>query len=233
MAAADGHSNGSLNTDGKARAAPQNRRALLIGSIASVVLLCVVLVLQADRSLILRLPAQWLAVAALPVLIGLMIGGYIGKFSFAGVEVEAPQLKQGVVYAPPGTGSGRAKTASRPGWTGEREAEYARTQGLALVHIYKPSTQSGQNYEISIYITRHIRGPEKNQTTAFDNIERAEFFFGPSWGDRIFTAQNNGGIVGVNTSAWGTFLATCQVIFRDGSDPVVLNRYIDFEMATP
>lgn len=51
------------------------------------------LVLQAHDSAILRLPTQWLALAALPVLVGMALGGFIGRFSFAGVEVEAPSLK--------------------------------------------------------------------------------------------------------------------------------------------
>ncbi len=80
---------------------------------------------------------------------------------------------------------------------------------------------------------RHHSGHGENQTVGFTEIERAEFFFGPSWGNRIFTSDNDGGVIGVNTSAWGTFLATCRVIFNDGSVPVVLHRYIDFEMASP
>lgn len=79
---------------------------------------------------------------------------------------------------------------------------------------------------------RHHQGPAENQTTGFTEIERAEFFFGPSWGDRVFVSNNDGGVIGVNTSAWGAFLATCRVVFNDGSDPVVLDRYIDFEMAS-
>lgn len=212
----------------------KNRRALLVGSAGSIILLAVALILQAQHSWVLKVPTQWLAVALLPVLVGLALGGYISRFTFAGVEVEAPPLKP-VGYVGPGSGAHADKTAvpfSRSSsWTSEREHEYERTHNLELVHIYKPSVRSGQRFDISIYLMRHHQGPEVNQTTGFAEIERAEFFFGPSWGDRVFTANNDGGVIGINTSAWGTFLASCRVVFRDGSNPVVIHRYIDFEMA--
>src|SRR5580658_8987520 len=192
----------------RARTTPRHPRPLVIGGLCSLVFLGGALTLQAQGSSILRLPTQWLAVAALPVLIGLMIGGYIGKFSFAGVEVEAPPLKD-VTYVAPGPrrASDAQPPVSRPSWTRDREEEYARTHGLELVHIYKPSEVPGQRYDISVYIARHIRGDTSNQTSGFADIAFADFYFGPSWGDSIFTAQNKGGTVGVNTSAWGSFLA--------------------------
>src|SRR5262249_32002912 len=53
------------------------------------------------------------------------------------------------------------------------------------------------------------------------------------WGNEIFTIPNSGGLLGVRTHAWGTFLATCRLTFTDSArPPIVLHRYIDFEMAT-
>ena len=225
---------GSSAADQRGRAV-KSPRVLIAGSAVSIAILAVALILQAQHSWILKLPTQWLAVAVLPILLGLALGGYIGRFSFAGVEVEARPLKP-VEYVKPGGGSQDRNIATplRPdsSWTSERTAEYERTHRLALVHIYKPSVRKGQKYDISIYLMRHHRGRGENQTVGFTEIERAEFFFGSSWGDRIIPAVNDGGVIGVNTSAWGTFLATCRVVFNDGSDPVVLHRYIDFEMAS-
>jgi hypothetical protein len=232
MNAPSEHDRGSSATGGSARDGGRKPGALVIGGLGSLALLGVALTLQAQGSSILKLPTQWLAVAALPDLLGLMFGRYIGKFSVGGVGVEAPPLKD-AAYVPPGAEppSGVTAPASRSAWTSRREQEYVSSHWLALVHIYKPSTRLGQQYDISIYITRHIRGSRSNQTTDFADIDHAEFYFGPGWGDRIFTAQNNGGIIGVNTSAWGSFLAICRVTFRDDSQPVVLQRYIDNEMA--
>jgi hypothetical protein len=98
-----------------------------------------------------------------------------------------------------------AATGINADWTSAREAEYERSRRLALVHIYKPSARRGQKYDISIYLMRHLSGQQGNQTTVFTEIEKAEFFFGHSWGNRIFPSINNGGVIGVSTSACGTF----------------------------
>jgi hypothetical protein len=220
----------SAQRDTNSSSTTRDRRALIVGSIVSLIVLAGVLILQADRASILKLPSQWLALAAIPVVIGLVMGGYIGKFSFAGIEVEAPSLKP-VRYVAPGGQPAKTAQAIQADWISERQAEYERTRFLELVHIYKPSTRPGQKFDVSIYIMRHVTGTAHNQVTAFTEIDKAEFFFGPSWGDRVFTARNDGGIIGFNTSAWGSFLATCRVEFNDGSPPVLLHRYIDFEMA--
>ena len=48
-------------------------------------------------------------------------------------------------------------------------------------------------------------------------------------GNRIFEGTREGNMIGVSTSAYGSFLCTCLVKFTDSKE-VVLNRYIDFEM---
>jgi hypothetical protein len=70
-----------------------------------------------------------------------------------------------------------------------------------------------------------------NQREGFAEIEKFELYLGPSWNDEIFTAPNSGGLIGIRTSAWGSFLATGCVTFKDGRAPLILDRYIDFEMA--
>jgi hypothetical protein len=189
------------------------------------------LALQATHSWILKLPTQWLAVAALPALIGLVLGGYAGKFSFGGIEFTAPPAKP-VEYVEPGGGVSGVKPPSRPDWTWAREEEYKRTHNLVLVHTFRPTTRKGERYDVSIYLMRHLTGVGRDQVVGLTDVRRAEFYFGPSWGDRIFPAINDGGVIGVNTSAWGAFLATCLVTFTDDPNPVVIHRYIDFEMAS-
>ena len=72
-----------------------------------------------------------MALAALPVLIGLVLGGYVNRFSFAGVEVEAPPLKPVEYVAPGGTRVSRKEAASiNADWTSAREEEYERNRRL-------------------------------------------------------------------------------------------------------
>jgi hypothetical protein len=126
----------SSQDDGRPPPKVKSRTALLIGSAGSLLVLAAVLALQADHASILKLPSQWLALAAIPVVLGLVLGGYLGKFSFAGIEVEAPPLKP-VQYVQQGPGP-RLKTAAGVSstWTRERQDEYERTRYLELVHIY-------------------------------------------------------------------------------------------------
>jgi hypothetical protein len=231
MASGNKRRSTSPGARGGPSAAPKSPRALVIGIVCSVAILGAALGLQAAHSWILKTPTQWLAIAALPALIGLVLGGYLGGFSFAGVELKAPPLKP-VEYVEPGVGSSGVKPASRPDWTTARAKEYERTHDLVLVHTFIPSTHHDQKYDVSIYLMRHLTGLGRDQVVYLADVKRAEFYFGPYWGERIFPAINDGDVIGVNTSAWGAFLATCLVTFVDDSDPVVLYRYIDFEMAS-
>ena len=40
-----------------------------------------------------------------------------------------------------------------------------------------------------------------------------------------------GGLIGIRTAAWGSFLAIGRIAFRDGRTPLILQRFVDFEMA--
>lgn len=134
---------------------------------------------------------------------------------------EAPQVRAEQVPSSPS------------GWQSERAAEYTRTDGFMLVHVYRPSLEPGQAFEVFIFLVRHRTGSEGPPQRDFSEILTAEFFFGASWGNEIFTIPNSGGLLGVRTHAWGTFLATCRLTFTDSArPPIVLHRYIDFEMAT-
>jgi hypothetical protein len=62
-----------------------------------------------------------------------------------------------------------------------------------------------------------------------DDVDNAEFFLGPKWGDKIFHVQNEGRLIGVSISAYGPFLCTCRVTFKD-KQQIFLSKYIDFEM---
>lgn len=207
--------------------------AVVIGGLFSLAFLGAALTLQALGSSILKLPPQWLAAAVVPVLVGLLVSGYIQKVSFGSVAIEAPSLKPGPYIKPGEPDSSSTASAARPDWTNYRQQEYERHHWLELVHRYRPSTKPGQDYDISIYITKHISGGSlSDQTKGFTDIDYVEFYFGSGWGDRIFKIPNNGDVISINTSSWGSpFLAICRVTFKNHTERVLLQRYIDYEMA--
>jgi hypothetical protein len=87
-------------------------RALLIGIAVSIIFLAVGegwAISLHDRSWILGLSAQWVALAVLPLLIGLVVGGYIPKISFAGVSFESP----GYIKSLPGSDRNRRRNRPR------------------------------------------------------------------------------------------------------------------------
>ena len=110
----------------------------------------------------------------------------------------------------------------------QREETYEKSRDVFVAHVLTPSTQPGQRYDIYIYLVRHQPGADR--PADFSDVAKAEFFFGSYWGNHIFEGQRQGARIGVSTSAWGPFLCTCLVTFKDGYQ-VMLERYIDFEMA--
>lgn len=107
-------------------------------------------------------------------------------------------------------------------WDSERRGIYENNRGVFLTHVITPSRKAGQKYDIYIYLIRH-------KTNDFNDIEKAELFFGHMWGNQIFNAYEESGLIGVTTSAYEPFLCTCCVYFKDGK-VIRLNRYVDFEM---
>ena len=55
----------------------------------SAVLLAVFMVFQHFEAKALQLPAQWLAISAIPLIVALLVGGYISKFKGFGIELES------------------------------------------------------------------------------------------------------------------------------------------------
>lgn len=104
----------------------------------------------------------------------------------------------------------------------ERERIYKENRLMVLVHKITPSNKPGFKYDISIYAKRH--GNED-----ISDVKNVEFFFGKSWGYQTFTGEREGNVIGVSTSAYGTFLCTCLITFTDGKQ-ISIYRYIDFEM---
>src|ERR1700686_1282850 len=203
-------------------------------------------VLHSFKSTLMDLPVQWLWVCVVPVLVALILGNYISAFKAAGLELtfDRKLLKLGDLK--PGSGTGteadvatlaaavanpdpESKAFLEKKWADEIQERHK----LFLAYIYQsPSTLPGQKYDVTIFLKRHVWGVAQNESK-FENVEKAEFYFGPSWGGQVFQAgptDITGGLVGMRVSAWGSFWATCRVKFRGDATPVILHRHIDFEM---
>jgi hypothetical protein len=210
----------------------------------SIGILTASLVMQSHSGKPIDLPSRWILLSLSPVLIALIVRGYITKFKAAGVDIAVDFSKKVVYVGSPDErrelgGAARDRDATADTWTNAYDGEHKRAGELFLVHTCKPSDHKGQKYDATIFLMKHVPGTEPNKTVGFDDIERAEFYLGPHWngGTKIFIATNTGGPIGITVSAWGMFLVTCRVIFKPGREPEggnkepILHRYVDFELA--
>ena len=106
--------------------------------------------------------------------------------------------------------------------TKERSGTYQACRGVMLVHKLYKSNESGQLYDIMIYVIPH-------QSSSLATVKSVEYFFGHMWGDRIFPSIDRSRGFPVVTSAYGPFLCTAKLSFNDGHEEII-HRYIDFEM---
>ena len=138
-----------------------------------------------------------------------------------GREVRNSQLKS--------VDADSTKSTKAMPWTNERSVRYSERRYTDLVHVIEPSRLPGQEYDILIYLFRH-RPNKEGSPFGLDDVDKAEFYLGAAWKDRVFTCEReeSGGYIGVKVSAYGTFMCVCRVTFTDGQT-VILDRYIDFE----
>lgn len=105
-----------------------------------------------------------------------------------------------------------------------RKQSYSQSRNIQMVHTIRPAVDERNWWEILIYLVRH--GSED-----LSIIDYAEFFMGSFWQNKIFRVSNQDNFVGITTFTYSPFVCTCRLVFTDGQE-TMLNRYIDFEMAT-
>lgn len=104
----------------------------------------------------------------------------------------------------------------------ERQQYYEPNRRVFLVHRIAPSRDPHQLYDIAIYLL-----PHRNSNLVA--VQRVEYYFGRSWGNRVFSSVDRANNFLISTSAYGPFVCTAQVSFTDGTF-TMLWRYVDFEM---
>jgi len=106
-----------------------------------------------------------------------------------------------------------------------RELRYSSNRGLFLVHTWSPSKVAGQVADVVVHLIQHRDGP-----LTFGKVAAVEYTFGPKFDDHSVTksiSTANG--FAMETSMWGPMLCVAKVSFNDGTDPLLLERYIDFD----
>lgn len=100
---------------------------------------------------------------------------------------------------------------------------YQRNRGLLLVHHWVPSSKPGQVADIRIELRQHNQGLLTDGT-----VRCVEYHLGPRFANHTIVQSNRHENFRLEVSAYGPFLCLGRVLFDDGSDPVDLERYIDF-----
>ena len=104
----------------------------------------------------------------------------------------------------------------------ERRAYRDRSRDIMLVHRLYRSRETGQLYDLIIYVIPHKKA-------SLAGVSRVEYFLGRYWGNKIFPSTDRSRGFVIATAAYGPMLCTAEVFFNDGTS-VILHRYLDFEM---
>ena len=118
--------------------------------------------------------------------------------------------------------------AERP--LGERRVKlYEDNQGLFLGHYWRPSEEEGQIADIRIFLHDHPHPDGKPTPLEKGTVESVTYSLGPKFpSEDATTKRNSGDAFALDITAYGPVLCLAEVTFKGGSDPLYLNRYIDF-----
>jgi pYEATS domain-containing protein involved in immunity len=110
-----------------------------------------------------------------------------------------------------------------------RVEEYETNRGLFLGHYWRPSEEEGQVADIRIFLHAHRHPDGKPTPLEEGTVESVTYYLGPKFpSEDATTKRNNGDAFALDITAYGPVLCLAEVTFSDGSDPLYLNRYIDF-----
>jgi hypothetical protein len=148
-----------------------------------------------------------------------------------GAGVKLGVFEIGQFYVEPGGGVVKAGAGAVQGTReddgrrhAQREEYYVPNRLIMLVHRIAPSMEGGQLYDILIYVIPHPKSD-----SSLIGVTRVEYYFGKSWGRKIFTSIDRARGFAIATSAYGPFMCTAEIHFNDGHS-VIVSRYVDFEM---
>lgn len=109
-----------------------------------------------------------------------------------------------------------------------RVEQYEANQGLFLGHYSRPSEEEGQVADIRILLHAHPHPDGRPTPPEKGTVESVTYYLGPMFSETGTTKSNSGEAFALDITAYGFVLCLAEVTFNDGSDPLYLNRYIDF-----
>lgn len=122
---------------------------------------------------------------------------------------------------------GSPSTAKKDESWEEREKRriemYEKSEGLFLVHSWRPSHTEGQVADITISLYQHGEGPLSE-----GEVESVEYHLGPKFFEEPISKTNAEDNFRLDVSAYGPMLCLARVSFNGGAPPIDLERYINF-----
>lgn len=107
----------------------------------------------------------------------------------------------------------------------QRVERYEAQQGLFLVHSWRPSATKGQVADIVIWLHQHREGPLSDGF-----VKEVRYQLGPLFFDGEAQIKKNAEEqFKLEVSAYGPMLCLATVYVEGHNDPIILERYIDFE----
>ena len=107
-----------------------------------------------------------------------------------------------------------------------RVQRYQDQKGLFLVHTWRPSMTPGQVADIVMWLHQHGESPLSK-----GEIERVEYQLGPKFFKTPQVKTNSGDQYRIEVSAYGPMLCLARVFLRGQTEPILLERYVNFEEA--
>jgi hypothetical protein len=101
-------------------------------------------------------------------------------------------------------------------WNNKRYAVYNLSRDVFIHYDVETSSDIFQRFDITIRLVRKASREVSRARDDLSDVQRAEFFFGPWFGNRVHSVDNVDGKIGIIIAAYGEFLAYCRVHFRDG-----------------
>ena len=107
----------------------------------------------------------------------------------------------------------------------QRIQKYEKQQGLFLVHRWRPSLTPGQIADIVIWLHQHGDGPLTR-----GEVEKVEYELGRKFFDEPQVKTNPKDLFKLELSAYGPMLCLARVFICGQSEPITLERYVNFEV---
>lgn len=105
-----------------------------------------------------------------------------------------------------------------------RIKKYETQEGLFLIHNWRPSKANGQVADVMISLFQHGEGPLSKGIVKKVEYELGRKFF-PS--PQVRTNEKNN--FRLEISAYSPMLCIAKVFINDTKEPIILERYIDFD----